>query len=224
MLFVNQMPAKYRPHLVAYQNYNANLPGDQAAVYSALFGSARYGFNLDLLSFDSYSAQMHNLNMAISMYTAMGASRHQDVTNWPATIDLRSEGSSLSTNRQMVVSTGTGTLSVSFTEAYGHYTVTNLSGSALQVRLTLPGGRTISALSPQKRPSASSRPSKVWKTSSQHLFFILRIIGELGRRPPSAEDAHELGEHADDHENGGMGPSSFRSSVGAAVSRGPGAA
>ncbi len=148
MLFVNQMPAKYRPHLVAYQNYNANLPGDQAAVYSALFGSARYGFNLDLLSFESYSAQMHNLNMAISMYTAMGASRHQDVTNWPATIDLRSEGSSLSTNRQMVVSTGTGTLSVSFTEAYGHYTVTNLSGSALQVRLTLPGGRTISGTVP----------------------------------------------------------------------------
>jgi hypothetical protein len=148
MLFVNQMPSQYRPHLVAYQNYNADLGSDQAAVYSALFNSARYGFNVDLLSYQSYSSQMHNLNMAISMYTAMGASRHQDVTNWPATIDLSSEGSSLSTARQMVVSTGTGSLSVSFTQAFDSYTVANLAGSALSVHLTLPDGRTISGTVP----------------------------------------------------------------------------
>jgi hypothetical protein len=144
MMFVNQMPTQYKPHLVAYQNYNADLGSDQAAVYSALFGSARYGFNLDLLSYQSYSSQMHNLNMAISMYTAMGASRHQDVTNWPATIDLSSEGSSLTTDRQMVVATGTGTLSVTFTNVHDSYTITNLCGSAMNVHLTLPDGRTIS--------------------------------------------------------------------------------
>lgn len=144
MLFVNQMPSQYKPHLVAYQNYNADLSSDQSAVYSVLFGSARYGFDVDLLSYQSYTSQMHNLNMAISMYTAMGASRHQDVTNWPATIDLRSEGSSLTTDRQMVVSTGTGTLSVTFTSVYDSYTVTNLGGSPLNVHLTLPNGRTIS--------------------------------------------------------------------------------
>jgi hypothetical protein len=148
MLFVNQMPSQYRPHLVAYQNYNADLASDQAAVYSALFGSARYGFNLDLLSYQSYSSQMHNLNMAIAMYTAMGASRHQDVTNWPATIDLRSEGNSLQTDRQMVVATGAGTLSVTFTHAYDSYTVSNIWGSPLNVHLTLPDGRTISGTVP----------------------------------------------------------------------------
>ncbi|MDW5563183.1 MAG: hypothetical protein SA339_08145 [Methanomassiliicoccus sp.] len=144
MLFVNEMPSQYRPHLVAYQNYNADSSSDQLAVYSALFNSARYGFDVDLLSYESYSSQMHNLNMAISMYTAMGASRHQDVTNWPATIDLSSEGNSLTTNRQMVAATGSGTLSVTFTSTYDSYTVTNLYGSALNVHLTLPDGRTIS--------------------------------------------------------------------------------
>jgi len=144
-LFVNQMPSQYRPHLVAYQNYNADLSSDQAAAYSVLFGSARYGFDVDMLSYQDYSSQMHNLNMAISMYTAMGASRHQDVTNWPATIDLSSEGSSLTTDRQMVVATGSGTLSVTFTQGYDSYTVTNLCGSPLTVHLTLPDGRTISS-------------------------------------------------------------------------------
>ncbi|MBI0584318.1 MAG: hypothetical protein ISF22_08840 [Methanomassiliicoccus sp.] len=148
MLFVNEIPKSYRPHIVAYQNYNAGNSGDQAAVYSAVFNSARYGFNVDLLSYESFSSQMHNLNMAINMYTAMGASRHSDPTNWPATLDMRSEGHSLQTNRQMVVTTGSGTLSATFTNTYGSYTVTNVGSSAISVNLVLPDGRTINGSVP----------------------------------------------------------------------------
>jgi hypothetical protein len=99
------MPSQYRPHLVAYQNYNADLASDQAAVNSALFGSARYGFKLDLLSYQSYSSQMHNLNIAIAMYTAMGpaATRTSRTGPRPSTSALRQQPP---TDRQMVVATG----------------------------------------------------------------------------------------------------------------------
>ena len=55
MLFVNNIPDQYRPHIVVYQNYVAG--SDQAAVYSAVFGAARYGFCVELLSYSSFSSR-----------------------------------------------------------------------------------------------------------------------------------------------------------------------
>jgi hypothetical protein len=140
MEFVNEMPTAYRPHLLVYQNYNAESSADQAAVYSVLFNSARYGFNVDLLSYASYSAQMHNLQMAVKMYQAMGADRRVDPTNWPATLDMTTEGHSITTDRSMVVFKGSGNLAIQFTDTYSTYSLTNLGSSAVSFTMTLPQG------------------------------------------------------------------------------------
>ena len=137
MLFVNNIPEEYRPHIVVYQNYDADR--DQGAVYSVLFGAARYGFSVDLLSYSSYSKQMHNLIMAHDMFVAMGASMNRDPTIPVATLDMGSEGTTVTTDRQMVVLTGSGSPTISFTEEFGEYKLTNLHGSAISFELVLPG-------------------------------------------------------------------------------------
>jgi hypothetical protein len=140
MEFVNEMQSNYRPHILVYQNYAADSPADQAAVYSVLFNSARYGFNVDLLSYAPYSAQMHNLQMAVKMFQAMGADRRVDPTIWPATLDMATEGKSITTDRSMVVFKGSGDLVIDFTKAYGSYGLTNLGSSAVPFQMTLPAG------------------------------------------------------------------------------------
>ena len=140
MEFVNLMPSAYRPHIVVYQNYAADSSADQAAVYSALFNAARYGFSVDLLSYAPYSAQMHNLQMAVKMFQAMGADRRVDPTIWPATLDMATEGKSITTDRSMVVFTGSGDLVIDFTKAYGSYGLTNLGKSPVSFQMTLPKG------------------------------------------------------------------------------------
>ncbi len=138
MLFVNNIPDQYRPHIVVYQNYVAG--SDQAAVYSAVFGAARYGFCVELLSYSSFSSQIHNLQMAENMFKAMGASRHQDPTITPATLDTASEGTSLTTNKQMIVVTGSGSPVIKETGVYSKYMLTNLWSATKSFTLTLPAG------------------------------------------------------------------------------------
>ncbi len=140
MEFVNEMPSAYRPHILVYQNYAADSAADQAAVYSVLFNAARYGFSVDLLSYAPYSAQMHNLQMAVDMFKAMGADRRVDPTIWPATLDMATEGRSITTDRSMVVFKGSGDLVIDFTKAYGSYGLTNLGNSAISFQMTLPNG------------------------------------------------------------------------------------
>lgn len=142
MAFVNHMSSTYRPDILVYQNYDTGSSSDQEDVYSVLFNAARNGFCVDLLSYDSYSSQMHNLRMAVAMFEAMGAERHQDPVNWPATIDLGSEGRALTTDRQMAVITGSGSVTVTFTEEHGAYTFTNLGSKAVTISAVLPGGST----------------------------------------------------------------------------------
>jgi hypothetical protein len=138
MDFVNNIPKQYRPHIDVYQNYVAG--SDQAAVYSAVFGAARYGFSVELLSYSSYSSQIHNLAMAEKMFKAMGASRHQDPTVPVATLDTSSEGSTLTTDKQMVVLTGANAPTLTITKVFPQYMLTNLYGSAKAFTLTLPSG------------------------------------------------------------------------------------
>ncbi len=142
MVFVNHMSSTYRPDILVYQNYDTGSSSDQEDVYSVLFNAARYGFCVDLLSYDSYTSQMHNLKMAVAMFEAMGADRHRDPTNWPSTIDISGEGSALTTDRQMVVITGSGSVTVNFTEDHGTYTFTNLGSRAVTISAVLPDGTT----------------------------------------------------------------------------------
>jgi hypothetical protein len=138
MLFVNNIPDQYRPHIAVYQNYVAG--SDQAAVYSAVFGAARYGFCVELLSYSSFSSQIHNLQMAENMFKAMGASRHKDPTITPATLDTASEGTSLTTNKQVIVVTGSGSPVIKETGVYSKYMLTNLWSATKSFTLTLPAG------------------------------------------------------------------------------------
>jgi hypothetical protein len=140
MLFVDEMPEQYRPHILVYQNYDADSAADQGAVYQVLFDAARYGFCVDLLSYASYSAQLHNLQMAVDMFTAMGAGRHNDPTIVPATLDMDSEGQSTVTDAQMVVLKGSGTPTVTFTAEHESYSLTNLRNAPTTFDVVLPGG------------------------------------------------------------------------------------
>ena len=91
MNFVNNMPAELRPKILVYQNYDAaSNVNDQNDVYSVLFGSAAYCYNVELLSYDSYESQMHNLVMAEEMFKAMGCSRDSDARIPVATLAGRS--------------------------------------------------------------------------------------------------------------------------------------
>lgn len=136
MNFVNNMPADLRPRISVDQNYNA--ASDSWAVDSVLFGAARYGFYPNLRSYDSGAAQIPYLEKAEAMFLAMGADRTRGPQFWPATIDLRSEGSEIVTDRPMVVMTGGGAVDIEFTEASDRYSLTNLWSTARDFVVVLP--------------------------------------------------------------------------------------
>lgn len=136
MNFINNMPLELRPRISVDQNYNA--ASDGWAVYSVLFGAARYGFYPNLRSYDSGIAQIPYLNMAEDMFLAMGADRTRGPQFWPATIDLRSEGNEIITNRPMIVMTGGGAVSIEFTDKSEQYSLTNLWSSDKEFTVVLP--------------------------------------------------------------------------------------
>jgi len=139
MNFVKNIPSQYRPKILVYQYYDATDNWkDQNDVYSALFGSAKYGFCVTLLSYSNYASQMHNLLMAEDMFKAMGYTRHSDNGIEIGTLDLTSEGSSLTTSARMVVTNGSGTPTVTFTALCNNYTITNLNGSANNFNFVIP--------------------------------------------------------------------------------------
>ncbi len=136
MNFVNNIPVEYRPNILVYQNYATSSASDQKDVYSVLFGSAVYGYHVELLSYDSYASQMHNLVMAEEMFIAMGCTRDSDVRIPVATLDL-TESSSLTTSASMVVTTGAGTASITLTEVPEVFTITDLWGTQNSFDLTM---------------------------------------------------------------------------------------
>lgn|GEM_PF-1002012 len=142
MNFVKNIPKEYRPNILVYQYYDAtDNPSDQADVYSALFGAARYGFYITLYSYSSYDSQLHNLVMAEEMFKAMGTSRDNDKRIEVATLDLNSEGSSITTNASMVVTLGSGSPSITFLSASDKHTITNLHSGSNQFTFILPTAR-----------------------------------------------------------------------------------
>ncbi|NLK25661.1 MAG: hypothetical protein GX307_03675 [Euryarchaeota archaeon] len=136
MNFVNNMPSELRPRISVDQNYDAYT--DQQAVYSVLFGAAKYGFYPNLRCYDPGSAQLHNLQMAEAMFLAMGADRHSDPEFWPATLDLGNDGNSIVTGRPMVVLTGEGTPTIEFIGQAERYSLTNLWSSERSFTVVLP--------------------------------------------------------------------------------------
>ncbi|MDH7507841.1 MAG: Ig-like domain-containing protein [Methanomassiliicoccales archaeon] len=139
MNFVKNIPKEYRPNILVYQYYDAtDNPSDQVDVYSALFGAARYGFYITLYSYSSYDSQMHNLVMAEEMFKAMGTGRDDDERIEVATLDLGSEGSSITTNASMVVTLGSGSPTVTFLSSFDKYTITNLHSGSNQFTFVLP--------------------------------------------------------------------------------------
>jgi methionine-rich copper-binding protein CopC len=140
MNFVNNIPSQQRPQILIYQYYSTNSTRwqDQNSVYSALFGSARYEFHIDLYSYSPYASQLKNLKMAEEMFKAMGCTRNNNVRIDVGTLDLTSEGSALTTSARMVVTNGTGSPTISFTSPYDDYTITNLNASANTFNLVIP--------------------------------------------------------------------------------------
>ena len=115
-------------------------PGPLAAVLlglSLVFGSAAYGFDVELLSYNSYTSQMHNLIMAEEMYKAMGCTRDSDVRIPVATLDLLS-ASATTTGAQMVVTRGAGRPTVTFSSAYNEHKLTNLWSTANAFEFIIP--------------------------------------------------------------------------------------
>lgn len=126
MDFVNNIPAAYRPKILVYQNYDTGSTNDQSDVYSALFGAAKYGFMVDLMSYNSFTGQKHNLQMAEDMFKAMGYTRDSDVrTVKVGTLDL-AQSSTLVTGASMVVVKGTGTPAITSTTTPDKFKLTNL--------------------------------------------------------------------------------------------------
>jgi fibronectin type 3 domain-containing protein len=135
MNFVNNIPTTYRPKLLVVQNYAAGNADDQLDVYGVLFDSAKYDFYVDLLSYDSYDSQLHNLRMAEDMYKAMGCTRDSSArTVSVATLDL-SSASTLTTTAGMVVTKGMGTPTITHTSPGDKLKLTNLHSSAVQYNL-----------------------------------------------------------------------------------------
>jgi hypothetical protein len=129
MNFVNNIPAAYRPKIVVYQNYATASANDQKDVYSVLFGAAKYGFLVDLMSYDSFDSQKHNLKMAEDMFLAMGCTRDSDVRKVKVdTLDL-AIATTISTSASMVVMKGTGMAYISSTSAPSVFKLTNLLAS-----------------------------------------------------------------------------------------------
>ena len=140
MNFVNNIPSQQRPQILVYQYYSTNSTRwqDQNSVYSALFGSARYEFHIDLYSYSPYASQLKNLKMAEEMFKAMGCTRNDNVRIDVGTLDLTSEGSALTTPARMVVTNGTGSPTISFTSPYDDYTITNLNASTNTFNFVIP--------------------------------------------------------------------------------------
>ncbi|MDD1770608.1 MAG: fibronectin type III domain-containing protein [Methanomassiliicoccales archaeon] len=137
MDFVNNIPTAYRPKMLVYQNYATSSSADQNDVYSVLFGSARYGYDVELLSYDSYDSQMHNLAMAEEMFKAMGCTRDSDVRIAVGTLDL-STGSTLSTDASMIVTKGAGNPAITFTSAQATYKLSNLWSASNSFSFSIP--------------------------------------------------------------------------------------
>jgi hypothetical protein len=130
MDFVNNIPVEYRPRILVYQNYATSSTNDQSDVYSALFGSAKYGFQVDLMSYNSFTYQQHNLQMAEDMFKAMGCTRNSDLRTIKVdTLDL-AVASTLTTSASMVVMKNTGKATISSTTTPDKFKVTNLLASA----------------------------------------------------------------------------------------------
>jgi fibronectin type 3 domain-containing protein len=137
MNFVNNIPEPYRPTILVYQNYDTSSSNDQLDVYSALFGAAKYGYSLELLSFNSYDSQLHNLRMAEEMFKAMGCTRDSDIRTISVdTLDL-SLGSSITTSAGMLVMKGAGTPSITNTANLDKFRLTNLRSAATQFNLAM---------------------------------------------------------------------------------------
>jgi hypothetical protein len=129
MRFVNNIPEQYRPNILVYQYYNAKEnPEDQEDVYRLLFGSARYGFSVAPVSWSNDSYQIHNLEMAEKMYSALGASRDKGIQVQAETLDLDLEGSAV-TDSRTIVWVGNGfTPNIELTNQEKRYNFTNLHG------------------------------------------------------------------------------------------------
>lgn len=141
MNFTANIPDAYRPRILVYQNYDStDNAADQEDVYSALFGSARYKFDLALVSYDSYDSQMHNYVMAETMYKAMGCTRNSDVrTITVDTLDLATS-TSLTTSAQMVVVKGGAKATITESSNLASFTITNLHATSNDFDLRVPGG------------------------------------------------------------------------------------
>ena len=138
MKFVNNIPAQYRPNILVYQKYDATDNWkDQNDVYSILFNAAKYGFNVELQSWSSYSSQMHNNIMAEEMFKAMGCTRNSDTRIGVATLDLLTS-QSLTTAEKMIVTRGAGHPKITSTADRGGYIFTNLNGGAVSFDLSIP--------------------------------------------------------------------------------------
>jgi hypothetical protein len=163
MKFVNNIPKQYRPNILIYQYYNTLNQVDQADVYGALFGAARYRYNIELYSEwpnPSSLYQLHNLKMGEAMFRAMGYSRDDDTRDiYVETLDITggaleedgtminlyhlAEGNSLTTPAQMVVFYGGGTwplkpTTITFTKPFDYYVLTNLNESQAYFQVTIP--------------------------------------------------------------------------------------
>jgi fibronectin type 3 domain-containing protein len=140
MNFTANIPEAYRPRILVYQNYDSTSnANDQEDVYSALFGSARYGFDVTLVSYDSFDSQMHNYVMAEAMFKAMGCTRDSDTRIPVGTLDL-AVSQSLTTGASMVVIKGGAKATITESSNLASFTITNLHATSNDFDLRAPGG------------------------------------------------------------------------------------
>ncbi len=137
MNFVNNIPAQYRPDIDVYQMYSAANPADQSAIYSLLFNSAKYGFDVEMLSYDAYSYQLHNYVMAEAMYKAMGCTRDSDARTTVGTIDT-TIGTTLSTAAPVIVMKGGNAATINSDSMLSQYAITNLHSAQSTFNLVVP--------------------------------------------------------------------------------------
>ncbi len=137
MNFVNNIPAQYRPNLVVYQEYGASNPADQTAVYNVLFNSAKYGFHVELLSYDPDAYQIHNLAMAEAMFKAMGCTRDSDARTTVGTIDT-ALATTLTTAAPVIVMKGGIAATINSEAMLSQYAITNLHSAQSTFNLVVP--------------------------------------------------------------------------------------
>ena len=151
MMFVNNIPEQYRPTIIVYGELNANEPDDLQKAYRLIWGSAKYGFHITIVSFVSGEDQMHIFEAAENMFKAMGCSKNDDscITNnakrnQVATM-LLDESGTLTTNARMVVFAGgivvpdvINNPDITFTTSRNDYTFTNLRNATTSLKITIP--------------------------------------------------------------------------------------